>query len=60
VSTSDKSIWPGVPKGGWKRVLLKLSGEAFAGEGKLGVDPDVVNDIARQIAGVVQSGEQCH
>ena len=52
VSTSDKSkeIWPGVPKGGWKRVLLKLSGEAFAGEGKLGVDPDVVNDIARQIA----------
>jgi len=58
VSTSDKSIWPGVPKGGWKRVLLKLSGEAFAGEGKLGVDPDVVNDIARQIAGVVQSGAE--
>jgi uridylate kinase len=50
VSTSEKSIWPGVPQGGWKRVLLKLSGEAFAGEGKLGVDPDVVNDIARQIS----------
>jgi len=60
VSTSDKSkeIWPGVPKGGWKRVLLKLSGEAFAGEGKLGVDPDVVNDIARQIAEVVRGGAE--
>ena len=39
-------------------MLLKLSGEAFAGEGKLGVDPDVVNDIARQIAGVVESGAE--
>ena len=60
MSTSDKSkeIWPGVPKGGWKRVLLKLSGEAFAGEGKLGVDPDVVNDIARQIAEVVRGGAE--
>jgi hypothetical protein len=27
---------------GWQRVLLKLSGEAFAGDGGLGVDPDVV------------------
>ena len=58
MSTSDKSIWPGVPKGGWKRVLLKLSGEAFAGEGKLGVDPDVVNDIARQITEVVKTGAE--
>ena len=23
--------WPEAPEGGWKRVLLKLSGEAFAG-----------------------------
>ncbi|WP_131105182.1 UMP kinase [Ornithinimicrobium sufpigmenti] len=32
-----------------RRVLLKLSGEAFGG-GKVGVDPDVVRGIARQIA----------
>lgn len=32
-----------------RRVLLKLSGEAF-GAGSLGVDPDVVQAIARQIA----------
>jgi uridylate kinase len=48
--------WPGVPEGGYTRVLLKLSGEAFAGGGALGVDPDVVQAIARQIAGVVRSG----
>ena len=29
--------WPSAPEGGWKRVLLKLSGEAFAGGGGLGV-----------------------
>ena len=47
--------WPEAPEGGWDRVLLKLSGEAFAGDGDLGVDPDVVQSIARQIAGVVRS-----
>ncbi|MFM8515379.1 MAG: UMP kinase [Actinomycetota bacterium] len=50
--------WPAVPEGGWRRVLLKLSGEAFAGGGGLGVDPDVVASIARQIAGVVRTGTQ--
>jgi len=39
------------------RVLLKLSGEVFGG-GKLGVDPDVVNLLARQIAEVVRGGVQ--
>jgi uridylate kinase len=48
--------WPEAPDGGWSRVLLKLSGEAFAGDGELGVDPDVVHSIARQIAGVVHDG----
>lgn len=32
-----------------RRVLLKLSGEAFGG-GQLGVNPDVVSQIAREIA----------
>ncbi|HEY5482421.1 MAG TPA: UMP kinase [Propionibacteriaceae bacterium] len=41
----------------YKRVLLKLSGEAFGG-GRLGVDPDVVGSIAAQIAEVVHSGVQ--
>ena len=46
--------WPGVQPEGWQRVLLKLSGEAFAGpDGGLGVDPDVVHSIAGQIAQIV-------
>ena len=50
--------WPDVPEGGYHRVLLKLSGEAFAGGGGLGVDPDVVQAIARQIGDVVRNGTQ--
>ena len=43
---------------GYKRVLLKLSGEVFGGEKGIGVDPDVVHDVATQIADVVRSGIQ--
>lgn len=39
-----------------RRVLLKLSGEAFGG-GQLGVNPDVVSAIAREIASASASGE---
>jgi uridylate kinase len=41
----------------YQRVLLKLSGEAFGG-GRVGVDPDVVNTIAGEIAAVVRGGTQ--
>ena len=41
---------------GYQRVLLKLSGEVFGGEKGIGVDPDVVADVAEQIADVVKSG----
>jgi uridylate kinase len=37
--------------------LLKLSGEVFGG-GKVGVDPDVVQTIAREIASVQRAGVQ--
>jgi uridylate kinase len=40
-----------------RRVLLKLSGEVFGG-GKLGVDPDIVQAIAKQIATAVRGGAQ--
>ena len=43
---------------GYKRVLLKLSGEVFGGEKGIGVDPDVVHDVAGQIADVVRKGTQ--
>ena len=45
-------------RSGYKRVLLKLSGEVFGGEKGIGVDPVVVADIAGQIADVVRGGTQ--
>jgi uridylate kinase len=42
---------------GYNRVLLKLSGEVFGG-GKVGVDPDVVQTVAREIASVARAGVQ--
>jgi len=39
-------------------VLLKLSGEVFGGEQGIGVDPDVVHDVAMQIAEVVRTGTE--
>lgn len=43
--------------GPFARVVLKLSGEAFGG-GAVGLDPDVVQQIAQQIAVVVGDGVQ--
>ena len=47
-----------MPRKGYKRVLLKLSGEVFGGEKGIGVDPDVVHDVANQIADVVRGGTE--
>jgi len=41
----------------YNRVLLKLSGEVFGG-GRVGVDPDVVSTVAREIAAVSKAGVQ--
>ncbi|WKD59069.1 Uridylate kinase [Corynebacterium caspium DSM 44850] len=43
------------PKNGYKRVMLKLGGEMFGG-GQVGIDPDVVENVARQIAEVANNG----
>ena len=40
----------------YKRVLLKLSGEALAGEEKRGISAEVVEDITRQIKEMVDLG----
>ena len=42
----------------YKRVLLKLSGEALMGQGEFGIDPATVGDIAQQLKRIVQSGIQ--
>jgi uridylate kinase len=45
------------PRPAYQRVLLKLSGEFF-GNGQVGVDPDVIAQVAREIAGPVKQGVQ--
>jgi uridylate kinase len=40
----------------YKRILLKLSGEALAGDQGYGIDPKVIADIADEIKGVVALG----
>ena len=42
----------------YKRALIKLSGEALAGEHKFGIDPDTVNKISEEIGEVLGLGLQ--
>ncbi len=42
----------------YKRVLIKLSGEAFMGDKEYGIDPDTVNAIADELAEVHRLGVQ--
>jgi uridylate kinase len=57
VTTTDEERDGHVSTPSYHRVLLKLSGEVFGG-GQVGVDPDIVQSIARQVAEVVASGTQ--
>lgn len=52
VATDGSAAEPPV----WRRVLLKLSGEAFAGGEALGIDPATVAFMARQVAAAVRAG----
>ena len=45
-------------KPSYKRIMLKLSGEALAGQQGYGIDPDIIMGIAREIRGVVDLGVQ--
>ena len=51
-STPDKD-----DRTGFRRVMLKLGGEMFGG-GSVGVDPNVVENVARQIAEVARAGTE--
>jgi uridylate kinase len=45
-------------KPSYKRIMLKLSGEALAGQQGYGIDPDIIMGIAQEIRGVVDLGVQ--
>lgn len=42
----------------YRRVLLKLSGEALMGTLPYGIDPNIVQEIAQEISGIVAEGVQ--
>jgi uridylate kinase len=46
------------PSPRWRRVLIKLSGEAFAGEQGVGLNPDAIDYLAREVIAVHQLGVQ--
>lgn len=45
-------------KPSYKRILLKLSGEALAGRQGYGIDPDIITGVSREIREVVDLGVQ--
>ena len=47
-----------MPEPAYRRVLLKLSGEALMGEQPYGIDPGVTTQIAKEIAEIQQLGVQ--
>lgn len=52
---------PNTPQSGFRRILLKLSGEALAGssgENAFGIDAQILNDVCKEIASVVEAGVQ--
>ncbi len=40
----------------YRRVLLKLSGEALAGENRIGIDPETVRDVCGEIGQALEMG----
>lgn len=40
----------------WRRVLLKVSGEALAGDGSQNIDPKITMAIAREVAAITRLG----
>lgn len=45
-----------MPKGPYKRVVLKLSGEQLAGKYDFGVDPEIAAFLAREVKKVIANG----
>ena len=48
-----------MPQPHYKRVVIKLSGEVFAGDNDFGIDPDVVHRIAEELKECREMGVEC-
>jgi len=47
-----------VPSTNYKRILLKLSGEALMGKREFGIDDSILRMVAKQVKGVMETGGQ--
>lgn len=57
VTTTDVEPSPSATqRPGYRRVLLKLSGESFGGEGKFGIDSTALDLIGREVASAASVG----
>jgi uridylate kinase len=56
IEPSEDSMMPSAPT--YRRILLKLSGEALMGEADYGVDPDIIARLAEEIREVRDLGVQ--
>lgn len=54
----DSIKWQMDPNAKYGRVMLKISGEALQGESETGVDPKVLQSVAREVAAAHLSGVQ--
>ncbi|XP_028551775.1 uncharacterized protein LOC114579916 isoform X1 [Dendrobium catenatum] len=57
VLASDEDSRP-KPSYRWQRVLLKVSGEALAGDRTENIDPKITMSIAKEVASVIKLGVQ--
>jgi uridylate kinase len=48
----------GKPQSAYSRIVLKLSGEALAGDGGFGIDPDKAEGIAEKVKAIFELGVQ--
>ena len=48
-----------MPEPRYRRVVIKLSGEAFAGSNGFGIDPEVVHRVASEIKECMALGVEC-
>jgi len=53
---SEAATEAGQPASVYRRVVLKLSGEALMGDGEYGIDPDRVTAVARQVRRATDMG----
>ena len=57
-AATDGAAVAGEAHPSWHRVVLKLSGQAFAGGEPLGISPDAVVHIAKEVSAAAQEGIQ--